>query len=62
MIQKLIGTNLPENLFSDDHNMRNILAEFDVKDSPNSRKIVSTNYNRRGLEEFGILNFIKILI
>ena len=54
MIQKIISINLPENLFSDDHNVRNIIAEFDVKDSPNSRKIALTKYNSHGLDEFGM--------
>ena len=39
MIEKMIKTNLPENLFSNDQNVRKRIAKFDVKKSPNSRKI-----------------------
>ena len=54
MIEKIISINLPENLFSDEQNVRKIIAEFNVKDSPNSRRIVGTIYNSDGLEKFGI--------
>ncbi len=54
MIEVLASTDLPDNLFSDDQNIRKIIAEFNVKDSPNSRKIVSTPENILGLEEFSI--------
>ena len=54
MLEKLASTNLPDNLFTDDQHIRKIRAEFNVKDSPNSRKIATTLENSRGLDEFSI--------
>ena len=40
MIENMIAIKLPINLFSDDPNVRSIIAEFDVKHSEISRKIL----------------------
>ena len=56
MIEKIIKIKLPENLFSDDKAIRETVSEFDIKNSPNSYKIMGLN-GANGLEEFD--NFIN---
>ena len=52
MIENLTNIRLPDDLFSRREDVRKIVAEFNIKESPNSRNISDNN----GLEEFGIFS------
>ena len=59
MIEKMIKIKFPGNLFTDDPNVNKIKAKFDVKNSPNSRKI-KEHINRpssHSLQDFGTYFF-----